>query len=93
METVKKVYIGVALDKAKESIKMASFSEDGEADARQSAENQCPGLPVFTFRLFDKPSNIKKALFNFLTEQEIPKYEYLEIFGLEIPMKIPLNSL
>jgi hypothetical protein len=76
------VYVGVAFDKAKESITMASFEEGSEAKAREEAEKLRPGLPIFTFRLFDKPSNIQKALFAFLTEQGVPDSEHLEILGL-----------
>jgi len=76
------VYVGVAFDKVTEMVTMASFEEGSEAKAREQAEKNKPGLPIFTFRLFDKPSNIKRALDAFLTEQGIPESQHLEIFGV-----------
>lgn len=76
------VYVSVAIDKTKGSITMASFVEGSEAEARAEAAKVRPGLPIFTFRLFDKPSNIKNALWDFLTDQGIPESEHLEVFGL-----------
>lgn len=76
------VYVGVAFNKADEMVTMASFVEGNEAKAKAEAEKVKPGLPIFTFRLFDKPSNIKNALDAFLIGLGIPANEHLEIFGL-----------
>jgi hypothetical protein len=75
-------YVGVAFNKVTEMITMAAFEEGSEAKAREQAQKVKPGLPIFTFRLFDKPSNIKKSLDAFLTKQGIPEDQHLEIFGV-----------
>jgi hypothetical protein len=87
------VYIGVAFDKDNEKMLMASFVEAGEdyigedgiqAQALREAEEACPGLPIFTFALFDPPGKIHKSLIAFLTEFEVPEKDHMDIFKLLI---------